>query len=507
MANWGSDSYLMQPFGLNDSARLDTDDARRARYQIYLDFYNGSQWLERRKPGERRLTVNYARTFIHKGASYLLGRPVKFELKPNGEGRAAQEEARQTEQALEQLWQDNNLAQLDYDTAVDAAILGDAAYKVTLQPQASNFQQPTLNLQSSIYNGPGPHSRQSAIAVRPVDVMGLTAKWRGDDMRQLNMVCEDYTLSGRELAELPGLGGLPPGGDFNTRYGVRERWTSTTFGLEVNGQVVREELNPYGFIPYVIFPNLSRPRQFWGLSDLEDIMSLNSEFNVRVSILSQLLQMSGNPVLVLENVESAEGLRVGPGAVWTLPEGAKAQLLEMIKEGGVGLHIQYIELLYKMMHDLSELPGAGFGRDNAANTSSGVALEQLLYPVVQRVQRKRRIWEQALDLRNRMMLALAGLPVHRSSFIWPDILPKDRAGLVTQEIGLVASNIHSLDTARRNLGDEQPELENEQIQAEWSNLGMDGNRGQKPAPTSSQGIHPAVHLSGALVQGLSNSGG
>jgi hypothetical protein len=186
-----------------------------------------------------------------------------------------------------------------------------------------------------------------------------------------------------------------------------------------------------------------------------------------------------------------------------LPEGSKASLLELLKDGGVGLHLDYINLLYRMMHDLTELPAAGFGRDQAPGAgSSGVALEQLLYPVVQRVARKRRIWDEALDLRNRMMLALAGLPVLRSRFTWADVLPKDRAALVTQEVGLVVSNIHSLETARRTLGDEQPELENGRISQEHLDLGLPVKPG-----TGGSGIQSPVKLSGALVQGLSNSGG
>ncbi|HEX2909377.1 MAG TPA: phage portal protein [Chloroflexia bacterium] len=283
---------------------------------------------------------------------------------------------------------------------------------------------------------------------------------------------------------------------------VNEEWTDYDFSITINGNPVASGLNPYGFIPYVVFPNISRPRQFWGQSDLEDIMSLNSELNVRVSVLSQLLQMSGNPVLVLENVDSAEGLRVGPGAVWTLPEGSKAYLLEMLKEGGVALHKEYINLLYRILHDLAEMPASGFGRDQATSASSGVAIEQLLYPVVQRVNRKRRVWDEALDMRNRMILALASLPVHRSRFVWPDIMPKDRSGLVTQEVGLVAAGIHSLDTARRNLGDEQPELEDDLILAERARLGGGATSG-----SNKPGLEMPVKLSGALVEGLSNSGG
>jgi hypothetical protein len=122
------------------------------------------------------------------------------------------------------------------------------------------------------------------------------------------------------------------------------------------------------------------------------------------------------------------------------------------------------------------------------------------------VARKRRIWDEALDLRNRMMLALAGLPVLRSRFTWADVLPKDRAGLVTQEVGLVAANIHSLETARRGLGDEQPELENDRIVQERLKLGFSPKLAVK-AGSSNSGIEPPVKLSGALVEGLSNSGG
>ena len=495
---YGSDSLLMPPVTLAEMPLNDNDPARFSRYKSYLDFYNGNQWMEKRKPGERRLTVNYARGFIHKGTSYLMGRPVRFELTPGVSG--SEEEALRTQELLAGMWDDNSLALIDYDAAVDAAVLGDCAFKVTLQ--AADYSAVAKPLRV-VGGKPGPQARNQRVVVRSVDVMGLTAGWRHDDMRRLTWVNECNRMTGQQITELYGPEGLPAGSKLENSYKVEERWTDREVNIKVSGKPVHSQPNPYGFIPYVIVPNLSRPRQFWGLSDLEDIVSLNSEFNVRVSILSQLLQMSGNPVLVLENVDSSEGLRVGPGAIWTLPEGSKASLLELLKDGGVGLHLDYINLLYRMMHDLTELPAAGFGRDQAAgSSSSGVALEQLLYPVVQRVARKRRIWDEALDLRNRMMLALAGLPVLRSRFTWADVLPKDRAGLVTQEVGLVASNVHSLETARRTLGDEQPELENARIKQEHLDLGL-----ALEAGTSSGGIQPPVKLSGALVEGLSNSGG
>jgi len=47
-----------------------------------------------------------------------------------------------------------------------------------------------------------------------------------------------------------------------------------------------------------------------------------------MSQLSRILELSGNPVAVLENVEESEDIAVKPGAVWNIPEDAKAYLLE-----------------------------------------------------------------------------------------------------------------------------------------------------------------------------------
>ncbi len=505
---FGSDAYLMQPVMLTDYQLQNSSASRWARYRRYLDFYGGSQWAEQRKPGERRLTVNYARTLIHKHASYLMGKPVQFELVPNGDTPEAITEAASAEEILRHIWDDNGLALLDYDTAVDAAVLGDGAFKITRQPTDPNL----LEVSSSRFQVSGSDGQpgtlnleletSSRVVVRSVDVCNLDAGFGHSDLRELRWVTEQYLMSGESLRQQYGPEFLAAAGLTKTllldaaEARVIERWTAQSYEVEVNNVSVIEGPNPYGFIPYLIFPNRSVPRCAWGESDLEDIMTLASELNVRVSVLSQLLQVSGNPVLVLENVEGSDNVRVGPGAVWNLPENSKAYLLEMLKDGGVGLHIQYIELIYRMLHDLTEAPSTGFGRDNAASVHSGIALEIMLHPVLQRVARKRRIWDEILDRRNRMILRLAGLPIHRSRILWGDILPKDRAALVTQESALVASNIHSLRTARKNLGDEQPDLEDVVIAAERQMLGTENHKGiQSP------------RLSGAFIEGLNRSGG
>lgn len=452
----GYNAAMMPPVGLSDYQRREEDGARWSRYQRYLDFYNGKQWDSRPRPGERRLTVNYARAFVHKLASYLLGKGLTFSLEPLATGTEADRaQVLEAEAFLRQVWEANALNLIDFDTAVDSAVLGDGAFKITCQGKYEVGSRKYEVTSTSDFILPNCRVRVAAC-----DVMGLAAKWRGDDMRRLLSVSETYRLTQSEAAELFGremvikaAGRWQP----TQLVTVCEVWDEVSFGLKLNGQLVQEQPNPYGFIPYIIFPNTRRPRQFWGESDLVDIMTLNSELNARVSVLSQILQLSGNPILVLENIEEAENLRVGPGAVWTLPENSKAYLLDLLKDGGLELHIKYIEVLYRMLHDLSEMPRTSFGEGAGNAAHSGVALEMLLQPLFQKILRKRQIWTQVIEERNSMILALAGFPAFRTQVEWPDILPKDRQALVSNEVALVNAGIHSRTAAARNLGDEFPE--------------------------------------------------
>jgi hypothetical protein len=196
-----------------------------------------------------------------------------------------------------------------------------------------------------------------------------------------------------------------------------------------------------------------------------------------MTTISRILQVSGYPITVLENVTGSDGIRAEAGAVWELPEDSKAYLLDMLG-GGVGLHIEYVNLLYRQLHDLSETPRTAFG--DAGRALSGVALEVEIQPLVQKVMRKRRVWDAVYRRRNALVLDLlerfGGLEIgglRRTEAVWGQILPSDREELVRNETQLVASGIHSRKQAMAQLGDTDPErtwrevLDEEQV---WRQL-------------------------------------
>jgi len=242
-------------------------------------------------------------------------------------------------------------------------------------------------------------------------------------------------------------------------------WTAREFELWADGARIEQRENPYGFIPFVLYPNLREPKQFWGVSDLPVIKEPVRELNRALTQLSMILELSGNPIAVLENVSDSTDIAVLPGAVWELPERARAYLLDLLQGGGVKLHADYVDLIYRALHDLGESPRTAFGENRAG--LSGIALNVELDPLLKKVARKRLIRSAAYRRRNEMALRIMeqyGQPSvsyapYRSRVVWGSVLPLDRGRLVDEERALVAAGIHSRRRAADELGVEDPEAE------------------------------------------------
>ena len=120
----------MIEFNLQSLSQLDKQ--RFGAYAQSLNFYNGQQWAERSR--NRQLVFNYTKVAIDKLTSYLM-QGLNFACAPLEEADQAKDIAHRAEAILYQVYQDNNLQELDYETEIDAAILGDGCYKVTWDAQ------------------------------------------------------------------------------------------------------------------------------------------------------------------------------------------------------------------------------------------------------------------------------------------------------------------------------------------------------------------------------------
>jgi hypothetical protein len=335
---------------------------------------------------------------------------------------------------------------------------------------------------------------EGRVRVTSPDVQGIYVWAWPTDVSRVWRLAHRYQLSDEELemvvASAPAAeSAAPSAGELVQDQGVRrqpagrrhwvcELWTDETFELFVDGHVAERKPNPYGFIPYVVYPNVRVPKQFWGLSDILAVRESARELNRAMSQLSRILELSGSPIAVLENVSASNDIQVAPGAVWEIPEAAKAYLLDLLQGGGVAFHKDFLELLYRTVHDLGESPRVSFGEADAA--LSGVAMELQLDPLVKKVERKRRVREAALRRRDWMVLKLltqfggADYAPFETRIVWGPLLPPDRARLVMDEVSLVGAGVHSRQTAARALGSEDPLGEFEAWRAEQRRIQAEG---------------------------------
>ena len=425
------------------------DRTRLSAYRSNLDFYNGVQWSERSR--YRQLVFNYVKIAVDKVTSYLMNE-LNFACEPEAGGTTraggfkrggpegpplhsigVEEMAKRAEDLIYRVYEQNNCPELDYTTEIDTAIIGDGCYKVTWD------------------------ALEKRVRITAPDVNGIFAWWQGDDITCLYRVVSRYQLSADEAALL-----------YRQKItkkmaSITEVWDIKDFLLYMDDKVIQRKPNPYGFIPFIIFPNLRQPKQFWGLSDIPALREPQRELNRALTQLSRILEVSGNPIAVLEGVEQSENIQVVPGAVWNLPPDARAYLLDLLQGGGIRLHIDYIDLVYRTMHDLSESPRASYG--GIERELSGIALEVELQSLLQKVRRKRLIRTNVYRRRNEMVLALHK-KFARQDFtgvsqriLWGHVLPQDRAREAQDEQLMVQSGIHSRRTAMDNLAVRDPELE------------------------------------------------
>jgi hypothetical protein len=211
-----------------ETAALDAE--RFSRYRQYLDFYQGDQWTGRRRAGETRLTFNYARALVRKTVSYLMATPVTFNVLPDA-GQSAEALApsiRLAEAALNEVYAAHDQALVDVQSAIDAAVLGDGAFKVTWDAAR----------------------RRPRIA--PVDPAGLWAWWEPDQPGAVYRVAQRYLLTAEEAERLFSV--RPLGQPSATaRRTVVEEWTAARYRVELDGVTLLDQPNPYGWIPYVIY--------------------------------------------------------------------------------------------------------------------------------------------------------------------------------------------------------------------------------------------------------------
>ncbi len=423
------------------------DPARLRDYKTFLAFYERGA-SPRRHPHTtlREVIPQYPKATTLKTASYV---QAGFQVSVQPLGDAQETAARAAELALDEIALNNQLDLLDYASEIDASVMGDGCFRVTWDPI------------------------ENRVAIIAPDVAGIFPWVDPLDPMRFRRVAHRYRLSSADIiATWPDIV-TPPRNDPET---VVEDWTDSAHMVWIgdDNRPGFVELNPYGTPPFIIYPNQVVPKQWWGASDMAPMVAIVDEIVRETSRLANLMDLSGNPITILEGVDSTDdgaNVQAFAGAIWELPEKARAYVLDLLRDGATQQHLAYIERALSMFHDTTETPKTAFGGNE--KELSGIALEVDLQPLLQKVARKRTIRGIAYAARAQLALEIhdantgsdhanAGTP----TVSWQAPTPRDRQREVATEALLVNARITSHETAIGRLGDPDPQAELARIKQE-----------------------------------------
>jgi hypothetical protein len=396
--------------------QMNADDLARIRsYVDKWNYFDGFHWEDIEESDKPEVTENWCRRFVNKfiasefndGFSFKFNEKVEEEVLP----------------FLNEVWEGNKKDLLIQQLGQMKGVTGDAFLHVHFEPK---YIDGKLNPD---FDDPFDEYEEGRIRLFLVPSSICFPQYAdGYDTSAMESCTIMFPV--RETPNVFG-GGLP------NRYHIK-RFVYTK--NEIVEYEDKEELsrtpNPYGVIPIVHFKNLSLAGRHFGLSDLEDLIPLNTELNLKNSDTSEILDYHASPITVIFGARVGQ-LEKGANKIWAgLPKDAKVQNIELNSD--LGASSDYRDSIKKAMHEISGVPELATGSGNVVSNLSGVALQIAFMPLVDTIKMKRANTKESLKLVNKIVLKIArqeGLltvdesiknkDIFNHEVIFSDILPKD----------------------------------------------------------------------------------
>ena len=217
---------------------------------------------------------------------------------------------------------------------------------------------------------------------------------------------------------------------------LEDTWSITNYVQTGNysrwQQVGNEEIWPYPFAPIFTAQNLPNPNEFWGVPDLTpDLIGINEVLNFVQSNTSRIIKFHGHPKTWGKGFKAGQiSMAVDDVLVIEAPDGSLHNL-EMTSD--LSHMLNFAEVIRQDMDEQSRVPAVALGRmaQLPRGQLSGVALELLFQPLIEKTVQKQRLYGKLIREVTRAALVLGGklAPSQYEDFKvelhWQELLPID----------------------------------------------------------------------------------
>ena len=454
------------------------------------NFYEGYHWEGIDDLDTPQVTFNYCRPFVNKFVSFEFGKgftiktPMEIEdkevtindpkLEKNLETNKLTTREKTESDFLSDVWRDNDKETLCTEIGQTKSITGEAWVKVQFEDRE--------DLDDPFEEYPNGRIRLSVIPTQYV-----FPRFNDHDKDRLESLLIMYPITDNQET------GILFKRSIEKTVLYKEFWTKDEIVVYKGTEEIDRMNNPYGFIPFVQIKNFPIAGRTRGQGDLEDIIPLNIELNTKRSDVSEVIDYHSAPITLVYGARIGN-LEKGANKVWGgLPKDAKVENLGL--QGDLTASVNYTTNLKTSMCEIGGIPESVLGGSTAVSNTSGVALQYINLPLIERTRIKRNSSKVGLERVNKMILFI-GLhhnliekpeEISMKDFVKNDVtiadtLPKDELielQKIQQEMTLglecrhgamerigktdIPKKILEIDSER----EEHPELFNPMLQQTW----------------------------------------
>ena len=396
-------------------ARVSGEDSRRlARYREYWNFYEGYHWETIGDTGKQQVTENYCRAFVNKFTAFEFGHGFNIKMKPELEEDILP--------YLNFVWDDNSKEVLSTVLGQTKAVTGEAWIQVAFEPKMLDGGIPNPAFDD-------PYDEYEVGRVRLLVV-------------QPNIVFPEYENSYdkdklKKVTVMYPVKKYPNDPNSTELIIYKQIWDKEVCLEYLGSELVGQFPNRYGVIPFIQVKNFELAGRTYGISDLEDLIPLNMELNLKKSDISEIIDYHSAPITVVFGARVGQ-LEKGANKVWGgLPKDGRVENLSLNSD--LSASNSYVADTKQAMHEVGGVPEGALGKETNISNTSGVALQVQLMPLIERVGEKQKASKTALAKVNKLILkilvveGMLTIPegtkprdFYYNEIIFEDNLPKDR---------------------------------------------------------------------------------
>lgn len=445
-------AIAISPLGLVELSdeEFEMHGPRLNRYAEYWAWYLGHHWGVRKEFGDVQLTFNYIRAFSDYINNFCFSRGISFNV--------AREYEHITPALLKRIWQnDNNMKTVLWEMGQQGGISGDAFVKVAYEPAWTDDA-------GTVHEG--------RVRILPLNSAFCFPTWHPHDRDRLLEFKLKYRFWGTNTEGTRSV------------YTYTELIRSDIIREYVNDELIDERPNVLGEIPIVHIPNAPASGSPWGLSDVQDIISLNRQYNETATDIVDIVNYHAAPITVVIGAKPSQ-LEKGTNRVWSI--GNKEVKVENL-ESNVDLQysIEVLNMMKTAMHEMTGVPESALGQSQPISNTSGVALSIQFQPLMQKFELKQLQYGKGLKKINELALRTLFIfepattlynpltegiqmegqvdfvnPSDPLAYVtdidWPSPLPVDKLIKLNEIQAMMAMNLESRRGALKDLGEQFPD--------------------------------------------------